>query len=88
MHRKVLLSDANIKIRVVAGLASKNPKVLCCPIMNSKDEVIGIFALIGATDFSREDVRLARAICVKTYSLIKKAGDKNNKHYTRHTLLQ
>lgn len=87
MHRKVLLSDANITIRVVAGLAGGNPKVLCCPIMNSKDVVVGIFALIGATRFSREHVRLARAICVKIYSQVKNASGNRTKHHTRHTLL-
>lgn len=87
MHRKVLLSDANITIRVVAGLASKAPKILCCPIMNSKDEVVGIFVLVGETRFSREQVRLARAICVKMYSVVKASSKQDSVHYSRHALL-
>ena len=86
-HRKVLLSDANITIRVVAGLASHNPKILCCPIMNSKENVIGIFVLVREARFSREHVRLARAICVKIYSLIRTASQLRDKNYTRHSLL-
>lgn len=87
MHRKVLLSDANITIRVAAGLVSPDPKVLCCPIINAKDQVIGIFALIGAQSFTREHVRLARAICVKTYSMVKSATRRQEQPFTRHTLL-
>lgn len=87
MHRKVLLSDANITIRVAAGLVSQDPKVLCCPIMNSKDQVIGIFVLIGARRFSRDHVRLARAICVKTYSMVKSVSQQQSMQFTRHSLL-
>ena len=87
VRRKVLLSDANITIQVAAGLTSPNSKVLCCPIMNARDEVIGIFVLIGATSFSRDHVRLARAICVKIHSLVRSASQRHNKHFSRHALL-
>ena len=87
MHRKVLLSDANITIQVAAGLGSRSPKVLCCPIMNSKDEVIGIFVLMGPRRFTRDHVRLARAISVKIYSFSKTARQSPKEKYTRHTLL-
>ncbi len=86
-HRRVLVSNANTTIRVVAGSKSQKPKVLCCPIMNSKDDVIGIFVLVGETPFSRDNIRLARAICVKLNSLARAASPFYNKHYTRHTLL-
>ncbi len=86
-HRKVLLSDANITIRVAAGLAGQDPRVLCCPIMSSKDDVIGIFVLIGEARFAREDIRLARAISVKMASTVRTAGGSDDRHYTRHTLL-
>ena len=87
MHRKVLLSDANIRIQVAAGLGSQSPKVLCCPIRNSRDEVIGVFVLIGPNRFSRDHVRLARAISVKIHSFCKATRQKKKEHYTRHTLL-
>ena len=87
MHRRVLLSDANIRIQVAAGLGSRSPKVLCCPIRNSRDEVIGVFVLIGPNRFSRDHVRLARAISVKIHSFCKAARQKKKEHYTRHTLL-
>ncbi len=87
MHRKVLLSDANITIQVAAGLGSRSPKVLCCPIMNAKDEVIGIFVLIGPRRFTRDQVRLARAVSVKIYSFSKTARQSAIERYTRHTLV-
>ena len=87
-HRKVLLSDANITTRVVAGLANSDPKILCSPIMNARDDVIGIFALIGPARYSKEDVRLARAICAKIRSLTRTADQLNSEHYSRHGLLR
>ena len=86
-HRKVLLSDANISNRSIAGLPGADPKVLCCPIMNAKDEVIGIFVLVGETSFGRDDVRLARAISVKIATAVKSASQSDQLPYTRHTLV-
>lgn len=87
-HRKVLLSDANITIRVVAGIAGSEPKILCCPIMNAKDDVVGIFVLIRDTSFSRDDIRLARAICVKIRSLARTTSQLSKTRFTRHNLLE
>ena len=86
-HRKLLLSEANISIGAAAGLPGKDPKVLCCPIMNSKDEVVGIFVLVGEASFGRDDVRLARAISVKIAAAIKTANQTDQHTYTRHTLV-
>lgn len=88
MHRKVLLSDANITTRVVAGLQNTDAKVLCSPIMNAKDDVIGIFTLIGPTQFSKEQVRLSRAIAAKIHSLTRMADQLSTEHYSRHGLLR
>ncbi len=86
-HRKLLLSDANISIPAIAGLPGKDPKVLCCPIMNSQDEVIGVFVLIREANFGRDDVRLARAISVKIAAAVKTAHQADQQTYTRHTLV-
>ena len=87
-HRKVLLSDANISTKAVAGLAHPQPKILCAPIINSSDDVIGIFALIGPAQFSRDQVRLARAISAKIRTLTRTAEQLNSEHYSRHGLLR
>jgi len=88
VHRKVLLSDANITTKVVAGLRHQQPKVLCSPIVNAKDEVIGIFVLIGPSSFSREQVRLTRAVSAKIRSLTRTADQLNSEHFSRHGLLR
>ena len=82
-----MLGSLMAAIRVVADLGSRKPKVLCCPIMNSRDDVIGILVLAGQARYSRDHIRLARAICVKFHTLVKSASQNGNKHYTRHTLL-
>ena len=87
MHRKALLSDANITTKVVAGLQHSHPKVLCSPIINARDDVIGVFVLMGPARFSREQVRLARAICAKIRTLTRTADQLSNEHYSRHGLL-
>lgn len=86
--RKVLLSDANITTKVVAGLCSSNPKVLCSPIINAKDDVVGIFVLMGPSKFSREQIRLTRAICAKIRTLTRAADQLSSEHYSRHGLLR
>ncbi|MDH3531678.1 MAG: EAL domain-containing protein [Gammaproteobacteria bacterium] len=88
MHRKVLLSDANISTKVVAGLSNRRPKVLCCPIINSRDDVIGIFVLMGPANFTRDQVRLARAICTKIRAFTRTADELSQEHYSRHGLLR
>lgn len=88
LHRKVLLSDANITTRVVAGLSNSDAKVLCSPIINAKDDVIGIFVLIGPAKFTKGQVRLARAIAGKIHSLTRMADQLSTEHYSRHGLLR
>ena len=88
MHRKTLLSDANIKTQVIAGLVHSDAKVLCSPIINRKDEVIGIFVLMGPTKFSKEQIRLVRAICSKINTLTRAADQLSSEHLSRHGLLR
>lgn len=88
IHRKALLSDANITTKVVAGLQHCDPKILCSPIINAKDEVIGIFVLIGPSTFTKAQVRLARAICAKIRTLTRMADQLSSEHYSRHGLLR
>jgi len=88
MHRKVLLSDANISTAAVAGLSKRCRKVLCSPIVNARDDVIGIFVLMSPNRFSRDQVRLARAICTKIRALTRTADQLGDEHYSRHGLLR
>lgn len=88
LHRRVLMSDANLKTKVITGLHEEQPKVLCSPIVNSKDDVIGVFVLMGPKDFTKSHIRLSRAICAKINSLTRTADQLADDHFTRHGFLQ
>jgi diguanylate cyclase (GGDEF)-like protein len=88
MHRQVLLSTVSIKLRIAAGLASDSSKVLCSPIINSKDQIVGIFVLMGPDEFRKEQIRLIRAVCAKVNTLTRTADQLSSEHYSRHGLLQ
>lgn len=88
IHRQVLLSGVNIQTRIAAGFRSKDPKILCSPIINSIGDVIGVFVLIGAKKYSKEQVRLSRAICAKINTLLRTADQLQNEHHSRHGFLQ
>jgi len=86
-HKKVLVSDENMSVKEVKGNAHQAPKVLCSPIVNSHDEVTGIFVLIGSHALPKESIRLVRAICAKINSLTGAADQISSEHFSRHGLL-
>ncbi len=86
-HRKVSLTESNLRKRLVPGLQNDRPRVLSSPIVNAKDEVIGIFALLKSGDFPREQVRLSRAICAKINALTRASDQFAENHYSRHGFL-
>ena len=88
LHRQVLLSDANLKTKVVAGLNDSSPKVLCCPIVNARDDVIGVMVLIGPASFTKDQVRLSRAVCAKLRTLLRDTNQINEDHLSRHGFLR
>ena len=87
LHRQVLLSDANLKISSITQLAGAKPRILCAPVINARDEVIGIFVLLSKKPFDREQVRLSRAICAKINSLLRATEQVEGARYSRHGLL-
>lgn len=87
LHRQVLVSDANLKAAPIPGLGDAEPRFLCAPVINSRDEVIGIFVLLSNKRFTRNEVRLARAICAKVNSLVRSADRLSGQHFSRHGLL-
>ncbi|MGI9270724.1 MAG: sensor domain-containing phosphodiesterase [Woeseiaceae bacterium] len=88
IHRQVLLSGVNIKTRVAAGFHSNDPQILCSPIINSIGDVIGVFVLMAPHEYSKEQVRLSRAICAKINTVLRTADHMRNEHYSRHHFLQ
>ncbi|MEM8815860.1 MAG: GGDEF domain-containing protein [Pseudomonadota bacterium] len=87
LHRQVLLSDTNLKIEPIPGLGNKQPRILCAPVINMRDEVIGIFVLLAERPFSKPEVRLARAITAKINSLVRTADELSAQHQSRRGLL-
>ena len=88
IHRQVLLSGVNIKTRVAVGFRSNDPQILCSPIINSIGDVIGVFVLMAPHKYSKEQVRLSRAICAKINTLLRTADRMRNEHHSRHGFLQ
>lgn len=88
IHRQVLLSGVNIKTRVAVGFRSDDPKILCSPIIKSNGDVIGAFILMAPHKYSKEQVRLSRAICAKINTLLRTADQMRNEHHSRHGFLQ
>ena len=88
IHRQVLLSGVNIRTRIAAGFRAADPKILCSPIINSVGDVIGIFVVIGSRRYSKEQVRLSRAICAKINTLLRTADQLQKEHFSRHGFLK
>ncbi|MDX1517222.1 MAG: EAL domain-containing protein [Woeseiaceae bacterium] len=86
LHRQVLLSDANMKTHV--SRTGMEPKILCSPIINARDDVIGVLVLICDESFSKDQVRLSRAICAKINTLMRSADRMTTDHYSRHGFMR
>ena len=86
-HKKVLISDETTSVQKVGEIADQASRVLCSPIVNSRDEVTGIFVLLGGHAQPREGIRLVRAICAKINSLTGAADQFSSEQFSRHGLL-
>jgi len=87
LHRQVLKSETNLRLGPIPGLTDSKPQLLCAPIINARDEVIGILVLLGSARFSKAEVRLARAICAKINSLVYAADRLSAQHQSRRSLV-
>jgi diguanylate cyclase (GGDEF)-like protein len=88
IHRQVLISGINIKTRLAVGTRSNDPKVLCSPVINSIGQVIGVFVVMAPHKYSKEQVRLSRAICAKINTLLRTADQMRHEHLSRHGFLR
>jgi diguanylate cyclase (GGDEF)-like protein len=86
-YKKVMVSKVNTSLNDTNGNAIQAAKVFCSPIVNSHDEVTGIFVLIGGRALEKESIRLVRAICAKINSLTGVADQISSEHFSRHGLL-
>ncbi len=88
VHRKVLLANGLTGGSTApSGPFAEGRKVLCCPVANARDEIVGIFVLLNDREFARRHIRLARAICTKLAVLAKTAVDTVGEKLSRHGLI-
>ena len=85
IHRRVLLS--NDRTGPMARLFNADRNILCSPIVDSRDEVIGILVLLSDERFSRRHIRIARAVCTKIGVLSHSMGHPASKQLSRHGLI-
>ena len=86
-HKKVLVSDDTEGAKTIDGGNKKASNVLCSPIVDSHDEIAGIFVLIGNQALPKDSIRLARAICAKINLLTGVADPVSNDQLSRNRLL-
>ncbi len=63
-----LMSKAKVHRKVMRSRSGRS-HIVTTPIFGSKDEVIGIYVLSGRAGFSKDQIRLCRAISAKLYAL-------------------
>ncbi len=63
--RKVIISSDPELVSLLKTSRGAGRQILCSPIADPQSRVSGVLILARETQFSRDDVRLARAICVK-----------------------
>ena len=86
-HKRVLISDTNMSVAQAGTEGNVKPKLLCGPIINSRDHVVGVLALLSQASFPRGSARLIRAICAKINALTRMADQMRNEHFSRHAFL-
>lgn len=83
VSRQILLTD----VSPAGGQVGNGSKILSSPIINSKDRVVGIFVLIGGQEYSKDQMRLSRAIATKVNSMARVVKGLADGHYSRHGFL-
>lgn len=63
--RKVIVSSDPELAALLKTSAGHGQQILCSPIADAQSRVSGVLVLVRKAQFSRDDVRLARALCVK-----------------------
>ncbi len=69
------------------GEVLNDANILCAPISNVHDVIIGILVLVRADTFSNNNIQLIRAICTKINSLTKAVDEVSDEIFSRNGLL-
>ena len=87
-YKKVLVSDDSMRAKEIKANGLDAANVVCSPVIDSHDEVAGIFVLIGGGALPTESIRLVRAICAKVNLLTAGADQISQDRFSRHGLLR
>jgi diguanylate cyclase (GGDEF)-like protein len=87
-YKKVLVSDDSMRAKEIKANGLDASNVVCSPVVDSHDEVAGIFVLIGGDALPTESIRLVRAICAKVNLLTAGADQISQDRFSRHELLR
>ncbi|MGI9237617.1 MAG: putative bifunctional diguanylate cyclase/phosphodiesterase [Woeseiaceae bacterium] len=68
--RKVIVSSDQELADLLKTSAGDGKQILCSPVADPQSRVNGVLILVRKAQFSRDDVRLARALCVKISGLL------------------
>lgn len=82
-----LMSKAKIHRKVTRRNVGKS-YLVSTPIIDSKDHVIGIFVLARKDDFSRDQIRVCRAIGAKVEALRNAPEKPSDSQFSRHDFLR
>ncbi|MEM7277529.1 MAG: EAL domain-containing protein [Pseudomonadota bacterium] len=86
--RRVLVSNDPGLCRALETEIGRGTQVVCSPLANSKSEVSGILVLARADPFSRDDLRLARALCVKAAAYVRARNNVTSSAISRRSLIE
>lgn len=68
--RKVIVSSDPELVELLKTTRGAGEQILCSPIADPQSHVSGVMIFVREPQFSRDDVRMVRALCVKTGSLL------------------
>lgn len=68
--RKVIVSSDSKLARLLRTSRGEGEQILCSPVADPRSNVSGVLILVRKNQFSRDDVRVARALCVKVSGLL------------------
>ncbi len=86
--RKVIVSSDPELASLLKTSQGAGRQILCSPIADPQSRVSGVLILAREAQFSRDDVRLARALCVKISGLLAPGKTVKNGPLDRRTVIE
>lgn len=87
-RRKLLVAEAPAALRKFAGSEGSTSSILSVPLLNNHDEVAGVLAVVRASTFARDEMRLVRVVSAKLSAIAVRGETAGKPAPDRHTLLK